>query len=120
MKRNYLVPLALLALSTSVGITRGEAASSMHYYCETKTSSAEKWFFSDFFQAHPYDSARIAADFTKFVRNRYASSTQNAIGPADCYYRQSRSDVENSHDQQSRWASSNGNSVVETGWVPKQ
>jgi len=120
MKRSYWVLLALLALSSSFGITRVEAASNMHYYCETKTSYAEKWFFSDFFQADPYDSARIAAEFTKFVRNRYGSSTQNAIGPADCYYRQSRADVENSHDQQSRWASSDGNSVVETGWAPQR
>jgi hypothetical protein len=118
MKRNYLLPIALLALSTSVCITRVEAASKMYYYCETKTGDPGKWFFTDFFQADPYDSARIAAEFTKFVRSRYGSNTQHAIGPADCYYRQSRSDVENSHDQQSRWASSNGNSVVETGWVP--
>jgi len=119
MKRKYLVPLALLTLSTSLGITRAEAASKMYYYCETKTSDPEKWFMSGIFQADPYDSARIAVEFTEFVRGRYGSTTEHAIGPADCYFRQSMMDVDNNRELQNRAATSNGNAVVDTGWAPQ-
>jgi hypothetical protein len=120
MSYKHLIPLVLLALATSLGGTKAQAAPNMRYLCETKTSYAEKWFFSGFFDAAPNDSARLAFEFTKFVRSRFGSSSEYAIGPADCYYRQSRAEVENIHDLQSRGASSNGNSVVETGWVPER
>jgi hypothetical protein len=120
MRRRYLLSAVLLALSAGTSTIGVGASSKMYYYCETKTGEPEKWFFSDFFQADPYDSSKIAVDFTKFVRNRYSTSTQHAIGPGDCYYRQSRTDVEDSRRRQAEWATSQGNSVVETGWAPSQ
>lgn len=115
-------PVVMFPVILSLGqVTEPATAQTTHkayILCETKTGESERWFFSSIFmEGSEVRQSTMQVAFTNYVIRNYRNSTQHAIGPADCYIERSREDAENRHARQEQWATSQGNSVTETGWT---
>ena len=122
MKLLKFVPIVMLpvlfSLNEVVEPATAQATHKAYILCETKTGDPERWFFSSIFMEGPeVRQSTMEVAFTNYVIRNYRNSTRNGIGPAGCYIERSREGAEDRHESQQKWATSNGNSVTETGWT---
>ncbi len=111
-----LLPLMLL-FSQQVAVAPAQTPHKAYILCETKTGEASRWFFSSIFMEGPeVRSSSLENAFTRYVMQNYRSD-KDAIGPADCFISRTRDEADYHHSQQQKWATSQGNSVIETGWT---